>query len=613
MDSSSDKLEISSPLDATIKGITESPGVYLMKDADGHVIYVGKAINLKKRVSSYFQRQDAHSAKTALLVTRIADIETVVTASEKEALILESTLIKRHRPRYNVVLKDDKRYPSIRININAAYPKIEIVRKTPKDGAVYFGPFSSALAVRQTVKLINKTFPLRKCNDRSMGHRSRPCIHHQMGRCLAPCCLVVDSETYKAVVKEVILFLKGRTPELIKQVHEQMNMAAEQLDFETAAVLRDRIQALEKTLERQVTVTTDFIDRDVIGISGSTEFRILTLMTIRHGFLLGARHFELFNVPAESGELVAQFMGQYYREAHDVPLEVLVPALPENYELLQDTLSEWKNRRVSIRQPFRGEKKRLLEMAQSNAANVLRERIQKISQNADIIDGIRRRLNMDRPPVRIECFDNSNLGGTNPVAAMVVFENGSPHKSGYRKFAIRTVDGPDDYASMAEVLTRRYRKINDANPMPDLLLLDGGKGQLNIAVSVIRDLGLEERFSIAGIAKKDPERGETEDKIYIPNRSNPVNLGRDARLLLLLQQVRDEAHRFAITFQRKKRGRVMVTSALDNVQGVGPKRKAMLMKKFGGIKKIRAATIEEIGELPGITQELARAIKKALA
>ena len=600
-------------LNATIRGIAESPGVYIMKDADGKIIYVGKAINLKKRVTSYFQRQEAHSAKTALMVTKVADIETVVTASEKEALILEANLIKRHRPRYNVVLKDDKRYPSIRINIKADYPKIEIVRKTPKDGNVYFGPFSSALAVRQTVKLINKTFPLRKCNDRSMGNRNRPCIHHQMGRCLAPCCLNVDPDDYNAVVKEVILFLKGRTPELIDRIEEHMTVAAEQLDFEKAAALRDRMQALEKTLERQVTVTNDFVDRDVIGLAGSTEFRILTLMTIRRGVLLGARHFELFHVPDESRELVAQFMGQYYREAHDIPGEVLVPALPEHAALLQDTLSEWKQRRVTIRQPYRGEKKRLLDMAGTNAANILRERVQKISQDADIMEGLMRKMNMGRPPARIECFDNSNLGGSNPVAAMIVFENGRPHKSGYRKFAIRTVAAPDDYATMAEVLTRRYQKINAANPKPDLLLVDGGKGQLNIAVSVIRELGLEGAFSIAGIAKKDPERGETEDKIYLPNRANPVNFGKDARLLLLLQQVRDEAHRFAITFQRKKRGRAMVASALDQVDGIGPKRKAMLMKRFGGIKKMRAATVEELGELPGITPMLAEAIKKALA
>lgn len=596
-----------------IDGLSEMPGVYIMKDADGQVIYIGKAINLRRRVSSYFQRPETHTAKTAVMVSRVADIESVVTASEKEALILESTLIKRHRPRFNVVLKDDKRYPSIRINVNATYPKIEIVRKTPKDGAVYFGPFASAHAVRQTVKMINKTFPLRKCSDRSMGQRTRPCIHHQMGQCLAPCCLDVDPIDYKAIVKEVTLFLKGRTPELIKRVRRQMLKASETLDFEKAAALRDRMQALEKTLERQVTVTTDFLDRDVIGFSGNAEYKIVTVMTLRRGFLQGIRNVELIHVPDAPGDLVSQFMGQYYQEAHDIPIEVLVPALPDDVTILQDTLSDWKRRRVSIRQPIRGEKRRLLEMAETNAANTLREKIQKASQDTDILEGLKRRLVMDRLPKRIECFDNSNLGGTNPVAAMVVFESGRPHKSGYRRFSIRTVASPDDYATMAEVLSRRYQKINPANPKPDLLLVDGGKGQLGIAVSVLDELGLAGQFSVAGIAKKDVQRGETEDKIYVPNRANPVNLGRDGRLLLLLQQIRDEAHRFAITFQRKRRGRAMVDSVLDRISGVGPKRKALLLKRFGGIKQIRAATVEELSELPGVTPSLARAIQLSLA
>ena len=599
-------------LQGIIDGIAEKPGVYLMKNGDGRIIYVGKAINLKKRVASYFQHKDTHSPKTALMVTRIADIDTVVTASEKEALILESNLIKRHRPRFNVVLKDDKRYPSIRIDVRAVYPKIEIVRKTPKDGAAYFGPFSSAHAVRQTVKLINKTFPLRKCSDRSMANRSRPCIHHQMGQCLAPCCLDVDPETYRGIVKESILFLKGRTPELIKRVRRKMLKAAEDEHFEAAAALRDRMFALEKTLERQVTVTNDFMDRDVVGISGNSDFRLVTVMTLRRGFLQGARHFELVQAAPEKGDLVAQFLGQFYQAAHGIPVEVLVPEMPTQAELLAETLSEWKGRRVYIRRPLRGEKRRLLDMAQVNADNTLRERLQRASQEHAVLEGLQRQLHMDRLPKRIECFDNSNLGGTNTVSAMVVFVDGRPFKSGYRRYTIQSVDGPDDYASMAEVLTRRYGKINEANPAPDLLLVDGGKGQLGIACAIIGKLGLSGQFQLAGIAKKDEVRGETEDKIYLPGRSNPLNLGRDGRLLLLLQQIRDEAHRFAITFQRKRRQRSMVRSALDRIPGIGPRRKAMLMKHFGSIKKIRAATLEELGALPGINQTLARTIKKGL-
>ncbi|WP_231716917.1 excinuclease ABC subunit UvrC [Desulfosarcina ovata] len=597
---------------SVIQGISENPGVYLMKAAGGKIIYVGKAINLKKRVSSYFQRQDTHSAKTALMVSRVADIETVVTASEKEALILESTLIKRYRPRFNVVLKDDKRYPSIRIDVTAVYPKIEIVRKTPKDGAAYFGPFSSAHAVRQTLKLINKTFPLRKCSDRTMRHRTRPCLHHQMGQCLAPCCLTVDPKVYKGIVKEVVLFLKGRTPELIKRVRRHMCKAADSENFEAAAALRDRMFALEKTLERQVSVTTDFLDRDVIGISGNSDFRIVSVMTLRRGFLQGIRHFELTHAAPEKGELVGQFLGQYYQSVHTIPIEVLVPEMPGNVAVLEETLSEWKARRVRIRTPRRGEKRRLLEMAATNAENTLRERLQRASRETAVLEGLQRRLQMSHLPSRIECFDNSHLGGTNPVSAMVVFVDGRPHKAGYRRYAIRDVAIPDDYASMAEVLGRRYGKINEKNPEPDLLMVDGGKGQLNIAVRVLEQLGVAGRFAVAGIAKKDPLKGETEDKIYLPNRNNPVNMGNDGRLLLLLQQIRDEAHRFAVTYQRKRRNQSMVTSALDRVPGVGPKRKAMLLKHFGSIKKIRAATVDELSELPGVTLSLARAIKQTL-
>jgi excinuclease ABC subunit C len=547
------------------------------------------------------------------MVARVADIETVVTASEKEALILESNLIKRHRPRFNVVLKDDKRYPSIRIDIKALHPKIEIVRKTPKDGAVYFGPFSSAHAVRQTVKLINKTFPLRKCSDRTLSHRTRPCIHHQMGQCLAPCCLPVDPKIYRGIVKEVILFLKGRTPELIKRIRRHMLKASAEQEFETAAALRDRMVALEKTIERQVTVTTDFLDRDVIGMSGNSEFRLVTVMTIRRGFLQGVRHFEIVHAAPEKGELVAQFLAQYYQQAHGIPVEVLVPELPDNNALLEETLSEWRQRRVKVRHPQRGEKRRLLEMAEKNSENILRERLQKATREAAVLEALKRRLNMDRIPTRIECFDNSNLAGTNPVSAMVVFVNGRPFKAGYRRFTIRTVSDPDDYASMAEVLSRRYGKISQSNPAPDLLLVDGGKGQVNIGVAVIDQLGLTGRFAVAGIAKKDAQKNEPEDKIYLPNRANPVNLGADGRLLLLLQQIRDEAHRFAVTFQRKKRTRKMVKSALDGVIGVGPKRKSILLKHFGSLKKIRAATVDELSGLPGINTALAEAIKRALS
>jgi len=612
MASASQRWELPEFLAGIIKGLTEAPGVYLMKDDRGKIIYIGKAVNLHKRVAAYFHRQNAHGAKTALMVSQVADIETVVTASEKEALILESNLIKRHRPKFNVVLKDDKRYPSIRINIRTTYPKIEIVRKTPKDGAVYFGPFSSAQAVRQTVKLINKTFPLRKCNDRTFSNRTRPCIHHQMGRCLAPCCLAMDPNVYKEIVKETILFLKGRTPQLIQRLRRQMHIAADKQAFELAALLRDRMIALEKTLERQVTVTTDFLDRDVIGMAGNSDFRLITVMNLRRGVLQGAQSFEFNHAAPEKNELVAQFLGQYYQQDHGVPAEILVPQLPDNKVLLEEALSEWKSRKVLIQRPVRGEKRRLLDMAETNARNTLRERLQRATQEAALLKALEKRLRLDRPPERIECFDNSNLAGTNPVSAMAVFVNGRPEKSAYRRYAIRSVSTPDDYASMAEVLTRRYGQNSSNSPYPDLLLVDGGKGQLNVAVAVLDRLGLSGRFAVAGIAKKDADRGEDQDKIYLPNRANPANLGNDGRLLLLLQQIRDEAHRFAVAYQRKRRRRTTMKSELDRISGVGPKRKALLMRHFGSLKNIRAATVDQISALPGINRSLAEAIKQAL-
>jgi excinuclease ABC subunit C len=556
-----------------------------MKGKNGEIIYVGKAVNLKKRVASYFSRQEAHGAKTAILVSQIEEIETVVTATEKEALILESNLIKRHRPRYNVVLKDDKRYPSLRINRKNIFPKIEIVRKTPKDGALYFGPFSSAHAVRQTVKFINKTFPLRKCSDRTLANRHRPCIHHQMHQCLAPCCLGVDPKAYQEVIKEVILFLKGRTPELIKRTRLRMYEASEREDFETAAKLRDRMIALEKTVERQVSITTDFIDRDVLGLSGNSDFRIVTVMTLRRGVLQGVRHFELIHAAPEGGELIAQFMGQYYLRSQKIPAEIFVPNLPENVAMIEDALSEKKKKRVRIHLPVRGEKRRLLDMAAVNSQNVLRERLQKATAESQILDGLRKKLCMDRLPKRIECFDNSNLSGTNPVSAMVVFIDGRPYKAGYRKYAIQSVHSPDDYASMAEVLTRRYKKIDDRNPQPDLLLVDGGKGQVNIAISVLEKIGVNGRFTVAGIAKKDEKKQETDDKIYLPKRANPVNFGFDGRLLLMLQQIRDEAHRFAITYQRKRRTKKTVQSVLDRVPGGRTETKSCLAETFREYKK----------------------------
>jgi excinuclease ABC subunit C len=588
------------------------PGVYLMKDPEGEVIYVGKARNLKKRLAAYFNRGAQPDLKTGVLVSKIAAFDTIVTRTEKEALILESTLIKRHRPRYNVILKDDKRYPALRLNVAHPYPNLTIVRKIRKDDALYFGPFASAGAVRQTLKIVNKTFKLRKCSDREFKTRTRPCLNCQMQGCLAPCCRDIDRAAYEDMVHEVILFLKGRAPDLVRKVRQDMLAAAQAEEFERAAQLRDKMFALEKTIERQIAVTTDLKDRDVIVAARADGLSLVSLLSVRGGFLQGSRHFAFADTLATEAELIRAFIGQYYEDAPHIPGELLVPEMPDDSDLLADWLHARRGRRVRILRPLRGEKARLIELARQNADNELRERLAASASQRSLLEGLQRRLRLKRLPRRIECFDNSNIGGTAAVAGMVVFEDAKAAKEAYRKFRIQTAGQPNDYAHMAEVLTRRLREDGREAPLPDLLMVDGGKGQLNIALEVIRNLGLENAFDVIGIAKKDETRGDTADKIFQPGRANPVNWGREGRLLLFLQSIRDEAHRFAITYHRRERNRNALESALDAVPGVGPQRKRMLLKHFGGVQNIRAATLQELASLPGMTLKTAETLQQAL-
>jgi len=449
---------------------------------------------------------------------------------------------------------------------------------------------------------------------------------------LAPCCLDVDNKTYNEIVKEVVLFLKGRTPELIKKIKKQMTSAAKDQDYERAAVFRDKIFALEKMLEKQVAVTTDFKDRDVIAIADSPEISLLSLLFVRGGYLLGKRCFSFTKTMSTKAEMVGAFIRQYYEKTHFVPQEVLVPIPLEDTCLLEDWLTTINQKKVRILYPRRGEKAQLIKMAVHNAQNSLKDLIASTAAEIDISVRLQKRLRMDKMPERIECFDNSNISGTEPVAGMVVFENGKPNKSLYRKYKIKTVNKQNDYAYMAEILTRRYGKGEKSKPYPDLLIVDGGKGHLNIALSIIKKFKLEKNFEIIGIAKKparlapachcearagrlrsiagrDVSRGETNDKVYQPGRANPVNFGREGDLLLFLQKIRDEAHRFAISFHRKRRNRKSMHSILDTVPGIGKKRKETLLKHFGSIDKIRQATIEELVSVPGISRKIAEALK----
>jgi excinuclease ABC subunit C len=571
---------------------------------------VGKAGNLKKRLSAYFVRPAPLNMKTGVLIKQITDFDIIITATEKEALILESNLIKRHRPRYNILLKDDKRYPVLRLDIKHPYPNLTIARKIQNDGALYFGPYSSPGAVRKTLKFIHKTFKLRKCRSKEVKPRTRPCLHCQIEGCMAPCCMEVNQQDYGKIIKEVVAFLKGRTPDLINDIKKEMFKASDEQDFEKAAKLRDKMLALKTTLEKQVTVTTDFIDRDVLGIASKHGKFLITQLVIRSGFLVGSHNYDFTDDLATEAEILEAFIKQHYEISHFIPKELLLPFEIEEVPLLEDWLGTLKDQKVSIIHPQRGEKARLIEMASQNAETALSEWIASTFSDEEILFRLGKCLQMDRVPNRIECFDNSNLSGTEPVSAMVVFEQLKPKKSAYRKFRIKTVSEPDDYAYMEEVLKRRFRKGEESDSLPDLLMVDGGKGQLNIALSVLKEMNLAGRFYLIGISKKDRNRGETKDKIYIPGRVNPINTPAD--LLLFLQRIRDEAHRFAITFHRTRRKKAAFHSVLDEIPGIGKKRKQALLKYFGSMSKIRAATPEQLNLVPELNKITAAAVYKAL-
>ena len=592
--------------------VTDEPGVYLMKDDAGEILYIGKARNLRKRLASYFKNSGQMDVKVKILVDKIADLETIITRTEKEALILESNLIKRHKPRFNVILKDDKRYPSLRIDLNEKFPNFDIVRKIGQDDAMYFGPFASAHAVRETLRTINKTFKLRKCKKKDFKTRTRPCLHCQMEGCLAPCCRDVEPIVYQEQVNEAIMFLKGQTPDLIRKVREQMEISARAQEFERAARLRDKIYSLERTIEKQIAVTTDFKDRDIFAIARSVECSVITVLSVRGGFLTGTRHYNFSEVLSTDQEMIGAFIRQYYERHRFIPDEMLVSTDLEDARLIEEWLRGLKQKKVHIYRPQRGEKVHLMKMAERNAQNELKNLIASRSAEMDLIVRLQKKLKMSRLPERIECFDNSNISGTQPVSAMVVFENARANKALYRKYRIKTVAEHDDYAYMQEVLERRFGGSEDAKPYPDLLMVDGGKGQLNIALAVIKDLDLAGKFEIVGIAKKDGKKGETRDKIFRPGATNPLSFGREGDLLLFLQRIRDEAHRFAISFHRKRRQKIFLQSALDAIPGVGKKRKAILLQHFKSVKNIRAAELNEISSLPGFNRKVAESVQKAL-
>jgi excinuclease ABC subunit C len=595
-----------------LHSVSSGPGVYLMKDNNTRIIYVGKASNLKKRLASYFVRKSHPDIKTGILVKKISSFDTIVTVSEKEALILESTLIKSYKPRYNVILKDDKRYPSFRIAVKSDYPCLQIVRKINNDDAVYFGPFSSAGALRHTLKLINKTFKLRKCISNQVKPRSRPCLNFQMGLCLAPCCYYVDKPMYNKIVNEVRMFLNGQIHELVKALKVEMIEAARIEEFEHAAKIRDKIFALEKTVEKQMAVTTDFVDRDVIGLTGNDMYTVVVLLLIRKGFLQGVRYFAFKDSISSDHEVLDSFVKQYYLNADYIPNEILLPLKLSDASVYKEWLSGIKESKVNILVPKIGNKVRLICMARENAESRLTGMVDELSAQADLLYNLQKKLRLRSLPLRIECFDNSGMMGKNLVAGMVVYVDGKPDKKHYRRYTIKTVDLQDDYACMKEVLERRFKKNNQNTELPELLILDGGKGQLNIAIDVLEKLNLKNAFDVIGIAKKDIQKQEHRDKIYKPGRVNPVNFGTDIEMLYFLQRIRNEAHRYAISFHRQKRSKTALRSSLDAIPGIGKKRKAALLKKFSSFKKLKEASVDEMADVPGMNQKIAENVYSAL-
>jgi len=598
-------------LQEKIKTAPGCPGVYLMKDRDGRVIYVGKAKNLHARVRSYFGGTDSRRM-IPFLVSRIKDVEFIVTDTEKEALILENSLIKKHRPRYNINLRDDKNFYSIRIDTAEAFPRFELVRRVKKDGARYFGPYSSSASVKETFYYLHRIFPLRTCRDLEFKTRKRPCIEFQIKRCLAPCCGLVADRDYRKIVEDAVLFIEGRAGKLARQLRSQMDRAAAGLDFEEAARIRDRIGAIETTLERQRMVSASFKDQDVFGIYREGNRIQVYAIHVRSGAVIGQRRFPPLKTEMESSGALSSLLKQYYNAGVTVPGEIIVPEHMEDARIIEQWLAEKRGGKVSVVVPRRGDRKALLAMAQSNAEAALMAEKKLEADNEGTLETLAECLLLKKMPCRIECFDISNIGGKYAVGSMVSFSRGVPEKSRYRRFRIRTKEDADDYGMMREVLERRYSGKGD---IPDLIVVDGGKGQLGVALSVLRGLGLEE-VDVVGLAKESsalPKGGASavsrdRDRVYLPNRKNPLYLDKHQQALLLLQRVRDEAHRFAVGYHRKVKEKEDFRSVLDNIAGIGRVGKNALLTHFLEMDNIANASQKELEDVPGIGKSIAHRI-----
>ena len=579
--------------------LPDKPGVYLMHDKDGKVIYVGKAVVLKNRVRSYFRNLASHTPKVRAMVAKIADIETIVTSSEVEALILECNLIKKYRPRYNIMLKDDKSYPYLKVTLNEEFPRLYVTRRQMRDGAKYYGPYADAGAMHATVKLLRSMFPLRTC--RTMN-AERPCLNYHIKRCLAPCAGLVSKEEYGNMIKSVCMVLDGRTAELERDLKRRMQEAADNYAFEEAARLRDQLQAVMRLNEQQKAVTGQDSDMDIIGFAKDMTGICIQIFFVRKGKLLGRDNFFLQDDGESEQEVITAFVKQYYNEASYIPREIALPVLPDAEEqaVIEQWLVEKAQRKAELVRPQRGVKKDLLHLANDNAVKLLEERLRKgqlsLKNDVQSAEELQQALGLPNPLERMDCFDISHTQGSETVASMVVFRNGSISKKDYRRYKIVSAEGkPDDFKSMQEVVYRRYKDYED---LPSLVVIDGGKGQLSSALEVIRGLGLHD-LPVIGLAKR-------EEEIFKEGQSESILLDRDSAALHLIQRIRDEAHRFAITYHRKLRGKRNLVSVLDHVEGIGSKRRQELWKAFKTLDEMKAASVEELAAVESMNYAAAQ-------
>jgi excinuclease ABC subunit C len=606
--------ELTRKLDA----IPTDPGVYLLRDRNGKVLYIGKAKSLRPRVRSYFREGGDGRFQVRFLMRQVRDFETLVARSEKEALILENNLIKQYRPRYNIRLKDDKSYLSAKVT-NHPWPRITVTRRIVKDGGRYFGPFGSADGLRETIDVIRKVFPLRTCSDTVFRNRSRPCIEYQIKRCLGPCVLQVDRAEYERHLHAAQLLLEGKNLELLRELRERMKGYADRLEFEEAARVRDSVRAIEKTVERQTVLHHWGGDQDVFGLYREGGFIEAIVLLVRNGKLTSTRGWSFHDLEFADEDVLADLLTQYYAGARFIPDEVILPVVLEDADVRADLLTERRSKKVDVFVPQRGDKLRLLEMAMENARQSFTSRRDNEGTREKMLDELRAKLHLRNLPKRIECYDISNLQGSMVVGSQATFDDGEPQKALYRRYRIRTVEGQDDFASLYEVLTRRLKRTQEEKVYPDLWVIDGGKGQLNVAIQVLKEFNLSDQIEVVSLAKqhvlndvRDRAVTKSEERVFLPNRKDPIILPRNSTALFVLVRIRDEAHRFAITYNRDLRRRARLRSVLDDIEGIGPVRRRELLRHFGSLRRIREASLPQLAAVKGVNAELAAEIRKHL-